>query len=207
MIDRFVRAARGFELVLREVEAAQWDWPTPCTEWTVRQLVNHMARGNLNYAGLAAGGTATEFLRLRDADALGADPVAGYLDSVATCARAFADPVVSQRILDYPLGRVPGRQALAVRTTDSVVHTWDLARAIGADDTLDPDLVTWITSEFDAIYAGLAETPTDPTTTHRFFAPPVGASGRGRQERLLHRLGRVADWCSPMTRVIRQADK
>ncbi|WP_345033541.1 maleylpyruvate isomerase N-terminal domain-containing protein [Kutzneria kofuensis] len=50
-----------------------WDWaaPTPCTEWDVRQLVNHVVRGNLNYVALLDGGTAAEFLRWREVDALG----------------------------------------------------------------------------------------------------------------------------------------
>lgn len=72
----FLLASAGFERALRTVEPGQWAWPAPCTEWDVRQLVNHMTRGNLNYVLLAQGGTKAGFLRLRDADALGDDPVA-----------------------------------------------------------------------------------------------------------------------------------
>jgi hypothetical protein len=87
---------------------------------------------------------------------------------------------------------VPGEQALAIRTTDSTIHTWDLARAIGAEDTLNPDLVAWIDDHVDDIYAGLVETPTATETTHRFFAAPVTApaSGASRQDQLLRRMGR-----------------
>ncbi|WP_442790315.1 maleylpyruvate isomerase N-terminal domain-containing protein [Nocardia sp. CDC153] len=63
-----------FEARLREVRVEQWGGPTPCAEWTVRQLVNHVTRGNLNYKALVQGGTAAEFIRLRDADALGVEP-------------------------------------------------------------------------------------------------------------------------------------
>jgi uncharacterized protein (TIGR03086 family) len=108
------------------------------------------------------------------------------------CAAAFATPVALERILDHPLGQVPGRQALAVRTTDSTVHTWDLARAIGVDDTLDAGLVEWIDDHLDEIYAGLAETPISTDSTHRFFAAPPGESvpAASTQDRLLHRMGR-----------------
>jgi hypothetical protein len=41
-------------------------------------------------------------------------------------------------VYNYPLGRVAGRQALAVRTTDATIHTWDLAQALGVDDRLGP---------------------------------------------------------------------
>lgn len=192
IIERFLLAGTEFERRLRAVRSEQWDWPTPCTEWTVRLLVNHVTRGNLNYVRLLQGGTSAEFLRLRDVDALGTDPVGAYTRSVRECAGAFSRPGALQQVLDYPLGRVSGRQALAVRTTDSIVHTWDLAQALGVDDNLDTSLVIWIDDHLDAIYAGLAETPTAVETTHRFFAAPEGvaAAGASRQERVLRRMGR-----------------
>ncbi|MFE0021718.1 maleylpyruvate isomerase N-terminal domain-containing protein [Amycolatopsis sp. NPDC059021] len=113
---RFLLSSNDFERRLRDVRQGQWTWPTPCTEWNVRVLVNHMTRGNLNYVHLAGGGSSAEFLRLRDADALGDDPVGAYIRSVEQRAEAFARPGVLDRLLDYPLGKLPGRQALAVRT-------------------------------------------------------------------------------------------
>ncbi|GAA1063845.1 MULTISPECIES: TIGR03086 family metal-binding protein [Streptomyces violaceusniger group] len=195
LIDRFLGAGAEFERKLRAVRSEQWSWPTPCAEWNVRQLVNHMTRGNLNYVGLLHGGAADDFLRLRDADALGTDPVGAYARSVRECAQAFGETGALQRILDYPLGPVTGRQALAVRITDSTVHTWDLARAVNVDDTLDEGLVAWIDEHLEEIYAGLAETPTAAETTHRFFAAPEGvlAHDASPQTRLLHRMGRTPE--------------
>lgn len=192
IIDRYLLASGGFERKLRTVRSAQLEGTTPCTEWNVRQLVNHMTRGNLNYICLAEGGTSAEFLRLRDVDALGTDPVGAYARSVQACAEAFTRPGVLSQALDYPLGCVSGRQALAVRTTDSAIHTWDLARALGADDKIDTGLVAWIDDHLQEIYSGLAETPTAAHTTHRFFAAPeaVIAPDASRQDRLLHRVGR-----------------
>lgn len=187
--DRFIESSQGFERRLRDVRPEQWSWPTPCTEWTVRALVNHMTRGNLSYARLFRGGTATEFLRDRDADALGADPVGAFTRSVWVCADAFA----ADTTVDYPLGRITGRQALAVRTADSTIHTWDLARSIGSDERLPADLVDWVSDHLSQIYADLAETPIDAATTHRFFAPSRGAAAAdaSRQDGLLHLMGRV----------------
>jgi uncharacterized protein (TIGR03086 family) len=195
VVDRFCLASDLFGRTLAHVRPGQWTGPTPCAEWDVRQLVNHMAVGNLSYVRLLSGGTGAEFLRVRDTDALGADPAGAYARSVQECAEAFARPGALGRVLDYPLGQVTGQQALAVRTTDSVIHTWDLARAVGADDTLDVGLVSWISDSLDEIYAGLPETPAAAETTHRFFAAPRGVltSGASRQDRLLHRMGRRPD--------------
>lgn len=189
-MEMFRLACTGFERILESVQDEQWTWPTPCAEWNVRQLVNHMTRGNLNYAGLARGGSAVEFAAPRNVDALGDDPVGAFVASVRECTTAFAEPGVPQRMVDYALGRIPGRQALALRTADSTIHTWDLARAVGADERLDDRLVTWLDDNLADIFAGLAETPLDPATTHRLFAPPNGAPARDTQERLLRLMGR-----------------
>jgi uncharacterized protein (TIGR03086 family) len=188
IIRRFRVASGGFAARLADVQAGDWERATPCTEWNVRQLVNHVTRGNFNYAALVRGAGAADFLRMRDVDALGGDPAAAFERSADECADAFDG--VSDLMLDYPLGRIRGAQALAVRTTDTVVHTWDLARAIGGDERLDPDLVAWIDAEFDVIYAGLAETPVSADTTHRFFKAPTGTAGPTAQKRLLYRMGR-----------------
>ncbi|WP_216900142.1 TIGR03086 family metal-binding protein [Nocardia alni] len=192
IVDRFVLSSTEFARKLSAVRSEQWVRPTPCTEWNVRQLVNHVTRGNLNYVGLVQGGTRAEFLRLRDVDALGTDPVGAYTRSAQDCSEAFAQPGALRRILDYPLGRITGQQALAVRTTDNTIHTWDLARALDIDDTLDTNLITWIDQHLDEIYADLPETPTAVEPTHRFFAASQGALARDAslQDRLLHRMGR-----------------
>lgn len=80
-------------------------------------------------------------------------------------------------------------------TPVSVIHTWDLARAVDIDDTLDPDQVGWVDDHLDEIYAGLRETPASVDTTHRFFAAPDGvpAQDASRQGRLLHRMGRTPE--------------
>jgi uncharacterized protein (TIGR03086 family) len=190
--DRFLLASAGFERTMGAIGPGQWAAATPCATWNVRDLVNHMSRGNLSYARLGAGGSSAEFLRLRDADALGDDPLGAFRRSARVCAEAFSQPGALDRVLDYPLGPVTGRQALAVRTTDSTIHTWDLARAVGARDGLDPGLVTWICTHLADIYAGLAETPVAAATTHRFFANPGGPlpPGASQQDRLLHLMGR-----------------
>ncbi|MFG2598182.1 TIGR03086 family metal-binding protein [Streptomyces sp. NPDC048462] len=192
IIDRYLLSGSEFTRRLRAVRPEQWTAPTPCAEWDVRHLVNHMARGNLSYVSLLEGGTAADFLRLRDEDALGGDPVGAHIRSVRECAEAFRRPGALQQILDHPLGPVTGGQALAVRTTDATIHTWDLARAVKAPEKLAPELVAWIEDHLAEIYAGLAESPVSTETTRRFFAAPGAprVGGEARQARLLRLMGR-----------------
>src|SRR5882757_9058062 len=111
MIERFVLASNEFSRRLTAVRAEQWDWPTPCAEWNVRQLVNHMAQGNFNYVRLLDGMTGPEFLRYRGIDAVGDDPLGAYRRSVRDCAEKFAQPGALRRMLDYPMGRLRADQA------------------------------------------------------------------------------------------------
>lgn len=83
---------------------------------------------------------------------------------------AFAEEGVLEWILDYPLGPLTGRRALGIRVVDTAVPTWDLARAIGADEHLDGRLVIWVDEHWDAIYAPVVRTP--------FFAGPVRGDPR-----------------------------
>jgi uncharacterized protein (TIGR03086 family) len=192
LLDRFGAASEGFARRLRAVRPGQWANATPCSQWSVSDLVNHMARGNLNYALLAQGGSAEEFLRLREADALGDDPVAAFGQSTAQFLAAFSEPGALDRAIDYPLGAALGRQLVSIRVTDSVVHTWDLARAAGLDEELDPNLVDWVLASLASTFSGMAESPVAAVTTHRFFArPPAGGPAPASpQDRLLHLMGR-----------------
>ncbi|MEV6604934.1 TIGR03086 family metal-binding protein [Kutzneria sp. NPDC051319] len=180
VIDLYVAASMEFERRLKGVR--EWTAATPCSEWDVRRLVNHMVRGNVNYVALLNGAEAAEFLRLREADALGDDPVGAYGTSVREFVEAFGRPEAWQRRLDYPLGKVKAGQAVAVRMTDTVIHTWDLARATHTDDTLRPELVEWIEENAAAIYEGLEG-------MQRFFGSSTRA-GESKQDRLLRRMGR-----------------
>jgi uncharacterized protein (TIGR03086 family) len=192
LLDRFRDACEGFARRLRPLRPEQWAHPTPCPQWSVRDLVNHMTRGNLNYELLLRGGSGAEFLRMRDADALGADPCGAFEQSAARFLAACGEEGELDRVADYPLGAASGRQLLSIRLTDSIVHTWDLARAAGLDEQLDPALAGWALASLDSTYLGISGSPLDTGPGHVFFAaPPAGGPATpSPQDRLLHLTGR-----------------
>lgn len=115
----------------------QWSSPTPCTDWTVRDLVNHLVGANLVFAALLQDRTPPD----RSADHLGEDPVGAYHDSGAAVQAAFGRPGVFERTFQLPIGSVPGAVMLRLRITDLLVHAWDLAQATGQPADLPDDLV------------------------------------------------------------------
>ncbi|MCO1574706.1 TIGR03086 family metal-binding protein [Crossiella sp. SN42] len=190
MRTHFDTAVEGFADRLRAVPHTDWQNPTPCTEWDVRQLVNHMIQGSRIYTSLLRGGSSAEFMASLNQDPLDSDPVATYRDAVAECRAAFHLAGALDRTVDYPFGPVPGRQLLGLYVVDAITHTWDLARAVRLDERLDPRTVRWVLDNFEWIYHGVSESPS--TDGHRYYGPPTQAraSNRSEQDRLLHLMGR-----------------
>jgi uncharacterized protein (TIGR03086 family) len=122
------------------VRADQWDDPTPCAEWLVRNLVRHMVVGNQVFAAvlsgtpLAAAGTA----------ALAAPPPAdlagAYRESADRLLAAFSQKGALEQVVTLPVGTMPGSGAARIRLVEMLVHGWDLAEATGQATAFPEDL-------------------------------------------------------------------
>src|SRR6478609_4553569 len=98
------RARHEFERRLREVGPADWDRPTPCEGWTVRDLVVHVLVGARMATLLVEGGSRSEAEALF-VDATLPDDVMGEFDAGADAqAAAFAAPGAMERITAHPAG-------------------------------------------------------------------------------------------------------
>jgi uncharacterized protein (TIGR03086 family) len=128
---------RAFEQLITAVRADQWMAPTPCTEWNVRQLVNHVVRGNRMFAAALRGEPPPP---AEPSDVLGDDPVAAFRAASSEVLEAFGQPGAMERMVTVPFGNVPGAVALHLRNTELLVHGWDLARAIGQPATFPEDV-------------------------------------------------------------------
>lgn len=142
----------------------QWSAATDCSEWTVRDLVNHLVGGNLAFAALLSDQAPPE----RGGDHLGDDPVAAYQHAGDALAAAFAEPGMFDKVVTVPAGTIPGIAALHLRTTEALVHGWDLARATDQSRAgLPGDLAE---AELAATRAQLADAPRSaakpPKTSH-----------------------------------------
>ena len=141
-LDVLALARSQFAQRLQAVTPADWQRPTPCAEWTVRDLVVHVVGGDRMSAALVSGATRDEAVAVRRTIDLGDDAVAAFNGEADQLAVAFAAPGAFERIFPHPSGMdMPGARLLGFRIGDYTLHAWDLARAIGADETLDETLV------------------------------------------------------------------
>jgi uncharacterized protein (TIGR03086 family) len=161
----FRRAAEGFGRHVHAVGDGQWHDPTPCDDWDVRTLVNHVAVEQLWVPPLAGGATVAEVGNRLDGDQLGADPVTAWDAAVADSLRAFEATGALDGTVSLSAGERPTAEYCWEMTTDALIHSWDLARGIGADETLDAELAALVYERTLPIAEHLQETG--------MFKPPV----------------------------------
>ena len=119
----------------------QWDLPTPCEGWSVRNLVNHIVAGNLWAAQLGSGRTIDDVGSDLDGDVLGSDPVVAYDLSAESAATVFEMPGALDAPCAVSYGPVPGSVYAGHRLIDVLIHGWDVASATGQRADLDAPLV------------------------------------------------------------------
>ena len=147
----FRAAVAEFDARIRQVGDHQWQAATPDEDWAVRDLVNHVVGEDLWAPPLLAGSTIAEVGDRFDGDVLGADPRAAWTAASAGAVRAVGEQGAMDRIVHLSFGDVPGREYALQVFADHLIHAWDLARAIGADEHLDDELVASCATWFEAV--------------------------------------------------------
>ncbi|MGW4806096.1 TIGR03086 family metal-binding protein [Kitasatospora sp. NPDC004272] len=150
------RALERFGALVRSVPDDGWRAPTPCTDWTVRQLVGHLTSEQLWVPALLSGATVAEVGDRFDGDVLGDDPVAAWTAAADAARAAFAAPGALERTVHLSYGARRAAGYAREMTVDAVVHGWDLAQGIGADATIDPAAAEFALAELAPQADGLA---------------------------------------------------
>lgn len=142
LLSRHAEALDLFGGLVHAARGSQWDNPTPCADWSVRDLVNHLTAEQLWVPSLVTQRRSPDEVGAEfDGDVLGDDPV-GVWDKAAEQARAaFNQPGALAGTVELSYGSSPVADYCAEMVLDAVVHSWDLARGIGADDRLPAQLV------------------------------------------------------------------
>jgi uncharacterized protein (TIGR03086 family) len=110
--------------------------PTPCPDWDVRGLLNHLVFLHTATVATVAG----EPMPDGDADLAGPDPIAATKAAIAASADALQRPGVLAQTFQMPWGEMSGEGLAGILMMDTVIHGWDLAKATDQRALLDPDL-------------------------------------------------------------------
>ncbi|MFJ3952719.1 TIGR03086 family metal-binding protein [Streptomyces libani] len=131
--------------------------PTPCTEWSVRDLVNHLTAEQLWVPRLVRDGAAiTDVGSAYDGEVLGDDPARVWDRAAVAAVAAFSERGALDRPVQLSYGSQRAEAYCTQMMADAVVHTWDLSRAIGAEERLPGHLATAALREVEPYAPGLA---------------------------------------------------
>lgn len=168
------KAYDATEAVLAAV--TDWDAKSPCAEWTVREVANHLV-GGLKVFAASVEHTEWEM----EGDHLGDDPRGAFRAAADRCLAAFDRPVALTESHPFPPGPTAGSVIAAISLSETVVHGWDIARGAGVPYTPPPEAVAeLLAEEFEPPAEGMFDAPVPVAPD----APPL--------TRLLARTGRTA---------------
>jgi uncharacterized protein (TIGR03086 family) len=121
--------------VIGHTSNAQLSNATLCTEWTVKDLINHMVTGATMFAISAEQGSIPDDVmgKLMGADNVGDDPKGAWDTAAKRALTAFEAPGVMEKIVKLPFGEMPAGVALNIAIFDVATHAVDLAKATGQE--------------------------------------------------------------------------
>ena len=128
------RVAGAFTATVDGTPPAAWDQPAPPADWVARDVVRHLVEWFPGFLQAATG------ITLPPGPSVDDDPAGAWRSQCDAVQALLDDPAVAERDYELPhLGTMPLGQAVdMIYTGDVFLHRWDLARATGQDETLDP---------------------------------------------------------------------
>jgi len=176
LIDALEQTFQHAHGVIGNVRADQYDNPTPCADWAVRDLLGHTI-GVVAGLGAAAAGAP------RSAFELGPDPATQFREAADSALAAWRTPGVFERVVDGGPGPMPGRVLAGINLLDTATHTWDIATATGQPAQLPNDVAEKALE--------VSRATISPEIRSGRFGPELPApSGAGPTEQLVAFLGR-----------------
>lgn len=175
--DRYERLAGAFLAKIEAVPPDRWSAPSPCDGWTARDVVRHVVATQGFFEQLVG-------RDIGDLPSVDDDPAGAWRAASAVVLGDLRQPDRAAAEYDGLGGRSTFEAAVdRFLCMDLVVHAWDLARAAGLDERMDPDDV----GQVQATAEGFGEGMRSPQAFGPAVEPPPGA---GPQEHLLAFLGR-----------------
>lgn len=135
-LEQFDVVVPVFQKLAAATSPAQLDDRTPCSEWAMRDLFDHLITGGTTFAALVRGDEPPVPAKPTD-DAMAAAASAAVADVDA----AFRQPGAMERIVPTPFGDLPGEVFARLLAFDLLMHTWDLARTTDQDVPVPDEVV------------------------------------------------------------------
>jgi uncharacterized protein (TIGR03086 family) len=178
--DRYRKNAAAFTERVAAVPPDKWSAQSPCDEWNARDVVRHV----VNSSGLFLGFIGRE---LPPGASVDDNPLGAWENARDTIQQGLDDPAVAQSEYDGAFGKATFEHGVnRFLAADLVVHSWDLARATGGDEHLDPEEMRMVRASFEGFDPKMFRSP-------GAFGPEIEAPpGADEQTKFLAFTGRRA---------------
>ncbi len=131
--DSYREVAAGFTARAKAVKPDAWDNPAPCEGWVARDVVRHMVEWMPGMVLTPAD------IEMVDAPSVDDDPLGAWLALDRALQSALDDPAKASQEFENVVGTFTVEAGIDMFCTPDVfLHSWDLARATGGDERLDP---------------------------------------------------------------------
>jgi len=190
LLETYRRSVAEFIERIGQVGPEQWSDPTPCSDWDVRTLVNHVVVEERWMVPLLAGEGVESVGHRFDGDQLGADPAGTAREAAQRAVDAVSVPGALGRTVPLSAGDTPVPEYVRQLVAEHLVHSWDLAVAIGADPRLDAGAVRECADWFADRMADYRQ----GNLIHARVDVPADAD---EQDHLIAGFGRDPDWSPP----------
>jgi uncharacterized protein (TIGR03086 family) len=142
-VETMQRVLDETKRVVDGIDPSQLALTTPCSDWDVRAVLNHITGGADMFATCVNDGSISDerLGELLGGDNLGADYKASFAAASKRAMTAFERPGSADEIVTLPFGQMPAGIALRIAIFDVTVHAWDLAKATGQSTALAPDVL------------------------------------------------------------------
>lgn len=179
--ELFKRSVLLADSCVRRVQKAQLDNETPCTEWNLRELLNHMVYELSWVPDLLAGKTIAEVGEKYEGDLLEKNPITAWENVRQKAAKAVADADL-QEIIHLSYGDFPAEHYIRENGADMLIHGWDVGQAIGCLMSFDEDVARAV---YDFVVPRAKE-----FAASGLFGVPIFVDDADTQTRLLAFYGR-----------------
>lgn len=136
--EQYVAALAIFGQQVQDIADHEWDLPTPCVDWDIRQVVAHVILGEAQLTDLIRG----EAGAMADIDAsiVGVSPMSVWRGTALAAIEASRTPGIDKRSYEHVAGKLTSAQLLGWRISENLVHAHDLGVATGRPKPIDDEL-------------------------------------------------------------------
>ena len=138
-------AQTGAAWLVARIGPDDWERPTPCDEWRVRDVVNKMTASTITFAYFGRRDRPDPpYDLVHPTELLGEDPLAVYTRAAMDCREVWRSPGALEGTAPSTVGEFPAKAVLNARIFDTTILTWDVARALDLDHGIGEPLAAYV---------------------------------------------------------------